>query len=372
METSVQFETELFRSISFHTPSTESVVYSPFSLVCALTLIVFGSNGTSRSELTNSLYGLSELDNSTLTGLAQSVKSAVDANDTNFSNFLFVDEAFDISPKFLNDSNNLVQTKVSRVSFHNNSANAVNTINDQVNEATNGKISKVVDHLSPETKLVLLNALHFKSDWRYKFDKRRTKKRAFHLEDGEVRPVEMMFTMATLEIGFSDEMNCAAIKVPFDGGKASFVIFLPQINVTVNSVIEKMAPSSLSNLFEKQMVRSKVKLWFPKIQLNWSRSLVPYLRVLGINDIFDPEKSDLTGLSQQSSGLYLSDIFHKVIFEADENGSRAAAATAAIFRQRSLSFAEDFLVNRPFAFLIANFDRSKLSNILFMGKYMSP
>lgn len=46
--------------------------------------------------------------------------------------------------------------------------------------------------LTDETRLVLLNALHFKALWKVPFDPRLTQERMFHCANGSSVPVHMM------------------------------------------------------------------------------------------------------------------------------------------------------------------------------------
>lgn len=46
--------------------------------------------------------------------------------------------------------------------------------------------------LSDETRLVLLNALHFHGQWKVPFDPKLTQERMFHCANGSAVPVQMM------------------------------------------------------------------------------------------------------------------------------------------------------------------------------------
>lgn len=372
MDSLLEFGTQVFRELGNSSAASDNLVFSPFSLTCALFLILLGADGDTRKQLTSRLLRTDDNLNKTIDVLEASVAAISRRNDTTFSSFLFVDSAFPITHQFSDQATAFFDAELHTLDFEAEPEIAVLDINQRVENATRGAIKKVVDFVSPTSKLVLLNALHFKSEWKHKFDRRRTKKRDFHLDDGRVVATEMMYVTANLQMGFSGALGCVALKLPYNNSKYSFVILLPLETTLVADLIGKLSFAALSELLEKQMARNKVKAWIPKLKVDSSLSLVPTLRNLEINDLFDPQRANLTGISESSSGLYVSDVLHNVAFECDEAGARGAAATSAIFKQRSLSFAEEFVVDRPFVYLVGEFQNQRLTNILFMGKFARP
>jgi serine protease inhibitor len=89
---------------------------------------------------------------------------------------------------------------------------------------------------------------------------------------------------------------------------------------------------------------------------------------MGITDIFNEMKADLTGISPDPN-LYLSKIIHKTFVEVDEIGTQAAAASGAVGLTRSQPSWIEFNANRPFLFFIRH---NKTQTILFYGRVCSP
>ena len=99
---------------------------------------------------------------------------------------------------------------------------AVNSINGWVEENTQGKIK---DLLSPAmiddlTKLVLVNAIYFKADWKFKFEVENTKKRNFFISsDSYPVSVPMMQRKAVFEIADLAKEDCKIIRLPYKGDR---------------------------------------------------------------------------------------------------------------------------------------------------------
>ena len=55
--------------------------------------------------------------------------------------------------------------------------------------------------LTDETRLVLLNALHFQGLWKLPFDPKQTQERMFHCSNGSSVPVAMMRLTAAFRYG---------------------------------------------------------------------------------------------------------------------------------------------------------------------------
>ena len=68
----------------------------------------------------------------------------------------------------------------------------VEAINKWSSEKTNGKITKIIDYISPLTKVIILNSIYFQVNWKYKFDTLKTVKRDFKNSNGEIVKVDTM------------------------------------------------------------------------------------------------------------------------------------------------------------------------------------
>lgn len=340
-------------------------------------MILFGARGPTAVELGQKLFSTEDTDialnvtTSTILHYRNVLQRLNNSNGSRILNHIFVDRSFDLDPDFSMSSKEFFLSNIDAVDFTGKTQNPIQLVNQKVREETQDQIKSIIDFVSPNTKLLLLNILTFKKDWKTKFEETRTKKRPFIQEDGTRVSVDTMFLSASLDVGMSEALNCTAVRIPFRGGRVYFVVLLPREGTTVRQLIQVLNTKDLQDLF-KQMTRTKTKVLLPKFKMDWGDSLVQPLRESGINRIFDVQAANFTGISPQASGLFVGDLIQKVSVSVDEHGSRASAATVASFKQRSLSFEDYFTVNRPFLFLIGSFNRRSLTDILFMGKFSVP
>ncbi len=64
-------------------------------------------------------------------------------------------------------------------------------VNKWCNEKTNGKITKIIDKLNEDTRMILINAIYLKTDWTYPF-KKNTEKKNFKNSNGKIVKIEKM------------------------------------------------------------------------------------------------------------------------------------------------------------------------------------
>lgn len=116
------------------------------------------------------------------------------------------------------------------------------------------------------------------------------------------------------------------------------------------------------------MLERDVEVRLPRFRLEIQYELNALLQLLGMTDIFNQVKADLSGISP-AQGLYLSKVIHKAYVDVSEEGTEAAAATGDVLVVKRLPIRAQFLANHPFLFLIRHVDTSA---IVFWGKLASP
>lgn len=116
------------------------------------------------------------------------------------------------------------------------------------------------------------------------------------------------------------------------------------------------------------MVEREVEVHLPRFKLEIKYELNSLLKSLGMTDVFNQVKANLTGISPDK-GLHLSKVIHKSYVDVNEEGTEAAAATGDNLVVKRLPIRAKFMANRPFLFFIRHLDTNI---ILFCGKLASP
>ncbi|KAG8525056.1 Leukocyte elastase inhibitor A [Galemys pyrenaicus] len=111
-----------------------------------------------------------------------------------------------------------------------------------------------------------------------------------------------------------------------------------------------------------------VHVYLPKFKLEESYDLKAHLARLGVEDLFNIGKADLSGMTE-TRDIFISKIIHKAFVEVNEEGTEAAAATAVAVANCSLRQEKDFFADHPFIFMIRH---NPSGSLLFLGRLCNP
>ncbi|XP_044150794.1 leukocyte elastase inhibitor-like [Bufo gargarizans] len=366
------FSLDLFRTLCQNNPQG-NIFYSPLSISAAMAMIFLGTKGKTAEQVSKVLHFDSVQDiHSNFQTLNAQINKKSSSHSLNLANRLYGEQTFNFRPEFLSSIQSLYQAKLGTVDFISAYEAARNEINKWVSEQTKGKIPEVLSQGSVDgtTKLVVVNAIYFKGDWAEKFNPEHTTEAPFRLNKNEQKPVKMMYQMKKLPFNYIPELRCRILELPYVGNKLSMIILLPDNIEDETTGLQKLEKEiTLEKLQEwtQHMYPIDVRVHLPKFKLEENYKLKSTLSALGMVDIFDAARADLSGISG-SPNLFLSEVIHKSFVEVNEEGTEAAAATAGIALM-CLSREEEFNADHPFLFFIQHNDTK---NILFFGKYSTP
>uniref|UniRef100_A0A668ALM6 Serpin B6 n=1 Tax=Myripristis murdjan TaxID=586833 RepID=A0A668ALM6_9TELE len=268
------------------------------------------------------------------------------------------------------------------VDFKTSAETARININNWVEKQTQDKIKDllapgVVDSM---TRLVLVNAIYFKGNWDRKFDADLTKDAQFKLNKvtlhngNTVWQVKwLLLHQSTFSVTVKTHCVGQILELPYKGKDLSMLIFLPNEMEDDTTGLEKLEKELTYEKFVEwtqpdMMDTMEVQVGLPRFKMEESYDLKDILTRMGMGDAFDVGMSDFSGMSP-ANDLVLSQVVHKAFVEVNEEGTEAAAATAAIMMMRCARMPDQFIADHPFLFFI----RHKPSmSVLFAGRFCSP
>ena len=268
--------------------------------------------------------------------------------DLQFANGAFGDPRLDVYPAFATVLRDSFGARVERLDF--SDPGSVDRINAWVSEATAGAIPQVISELEPDDVLVLANALRFRGDWSQSFDPEKTAPAAFHPNPDATVEVPTMHA-EEMSARYREGDGFQAMALPYGEGSFEFVVVLPATGTEPGVVLERLA-SEPAWLGGEGFRSARGSLSIPKLSLELEASLLPALRSLGLASAIDDPQA-FAGIA--SPAPVLSRVLHRAMLEIDEQGTEAAAATAAVMTTRSAEIEEETFVmrvDRPFALAV--------------------
>jgi len=239
------------------------------------------------------------------------------------------------------------------------------TINAWVSGETNDRIPELIPAgaLTPQTLLVLTNAVYLYADWALPFDSGATAEGSFNRLDGSQATVPMMHQVLSADYAAGDGWQ--AVDLGYVGGEVAMLLVLPDAGR-----FDEMAGEA-GSLFQEAggaLASTDVQLALPRFEFRTQASLPDALRALGMTAAFDAARADFTGILSDG-GLFISDVIHEVFVAVNEAGTEAAAATAVIMGRGMPAKPVELTFDRPFLFWV--YDRAT-GSVLFLGRVLDP
>ncbi|UYV75264.1 hypothetical protein LAZ67_12003162 [Cordylochernes scorpioides] len=346
--------------------TSTNLFYSPFSIYTSLAMVYGGSRGTT-SETFNRVLGLNSLRNAhqEFKNYLDRIESSKDEYTLDIANGALIRKDFGVSDYYRNFLRSYYGAIVKEIDQY-SSGSLVDEVNSWVRQKTHNKISSLVDEISPNTQMILLNAVYFKGTWKTIFDTSDTKVTDFYNHDNQVSQVPLMHVKSKFPHYYGNGYQ--AIELPYKGNDISMIVVLPTERDGLEHVENKLDADEFKTILSR-LYETKVILYLPKFKTEYSESLNEELRKLGLGEIFSPS-ADLSGIVDHGS-VYVSDVLHKAVVEVNEEGSEAAAVTGVVINRMRPSLGDEptvFRADHPFLFYIID-NRSDL--VLFSGRIKS-
>ncbi|MBN1827134.1 MAG: serpin family protein [Candidatus Eisenbacteria bacterium] len=348
-----------------------NLFFSPFSISTALAMTCAGARNETADEMESALHFDVVQDNlhASYGALVESIDrgSTTGGYRLSTANRLWGQAGYHFLDEFLATCANDYHAPMDTLDFVADPESARVTINDWVEEKTEGKIE---DLLQPGTihdliRLVLTNAIYFKGDWLYQFDETETVSRPFHLSGGGETFAPFMSQREGF--GYLQGDGFAALEMLYVGEDLSMLVFLPDERDGLGEIEAQLTHENLESWIASLDTRT-VDVFLPSFTFTTTFALVPELAELGIEDAFIPGAADFSGIDGTRE-LFIGDVIHKAFVQVNEEGTEAAAATAVTVDASSIPDYPVFRADHPFLFLIL--DRVT-GSILFLGRVDDP
>ena len=346
-----------------------NLVFSPTSISIALAMTYAGAATTTASEIASALHFTlpparlhSAFDALDLALTTPPAGSAPNAFALNIANATWGQRGFPFLSSYLDLLAQDYGAGLRTVDFEGASEPSRTAINAWVSEQTEQRIPRILPagSISPDTRLVLTDAVYFHGDWLTPFDPK-SPMETFHASSGDVS-VAMMSNEAIVPVWSGSGWTAAS--VPYVGGTTSMVLLVPDRGTFAQFESTLSATTLASIVAAKTGATGTVVM--PRFKFSRTTPLSTTLAMMGMPDAFTGT-ADFSGIDG-GRDLSIAGIFHQADIEVDEKGTTAAAATTVVFRVKS-DRKIGLFVDRPFLFFIRH---NPTGAILFAGRVVDP
>jgi serpin B len=387
---------ELYRQLAAGAPGGNPAL-SPYSIESALALAYTGADGETRSEMARVLHfpaedqplqaGFAALRESLASIAVQSLREESlreeqgghrDVIEWHAANRLYGQQGYPFRAAFLKSLDDAYAAPFGPLDFRQAAENARSLINGWVRDRTRGRIRALVPPggVDAHTRLVLVNALYLKAPWDRPFERASTADLPFRTASGSVALVPTM--RKTAEMRYLRGDGFVAFTLPYSGGDLQLLVLLPDDREGLAALAVKLTPELMRSCAHLGQPR-RVALSMPRFRLEGPTiDLARELEGLGMRSAFDEPRGSANfnraAPRVADDSLYVSRVFHQAFVSVDEEGTEAAAGTAAVM---NLAFAQELNppppievhVDHPFFFAIQ--DRVT-GACLFVGSVSDP
>jgi len=355
---------------------------SPFAISNALIASMMAAGGDTLEQLLNA-FELTSDDYDVFDSFDTLVQSLEHKSATltgSVLNKLWLSTSWDqvLNPRYLRDFDRFGD--IEACNFKNNSYAETMRIDSEAEEATNNLIEHPLANkqLSSSTVLLFTNTMYLKANWMYPFTT--SVSHTFTDDTKEKVTIEMMQT-DEISVNAHIDDNVQIIELPFDDelSDISFIMirhtdeYFFEENPTSTIELEKNLNRQLLDKWLaalKQTDGTQLKVTLPFLEMYNMQDITDGLRSIGITDMFDPKKADLTNLTTAHYQVYETNLNRQDYLKIGMQGVEIASfVTDGNNDKDETNQGKVEHADLPFLFLVI--DRS-VNLVLYAGRVTNP
>jgi serpin B len=348
-----------------------NLFFSPYSISSALAMTYAGARGQTADEMATALHfalpperlhaGFADLSRE-LNNQGKPRKAKLQV-----ANRLWGQKDYGFLPGFLKLTEDNYGADLKEVDFAGNTEQARQTINTWVEEKTQQKIKELLKPgiLNVDTRLVLTNAIYFKASWQRRFDPKATVDGPFFVTADKQVTAKLM--KGQIRTNFRNFGDVAVLELPYQDHELSMFFLLPRQKDGLAALEKNLTAAKLQEWTGK-LSDHIVQVTLPKFKVTAEFELNAQLQALDMKRAFVPGQADFSGMATRDK-LFLRAVIHKAFIDLYEEGTEAAAATAAVIERQSAPPRGTFTADHPFTYVLRD---NRTGAILFLGRLTNP
>jgi serpin B len=365
IESNNKFSFDIYQKLK----KQDNLIFSPASITSAVAMTYIGAKNNTHKEIAETFYFNTNTKSFSKDYSKLFIYKSNSKNKLIFlnANSIWIQNELEVKNDFLNTNRQYFSSSLHFTDFIKETEKSRLKINKWVEDNTNNKIKDLIQEnsINNSTRLVLVNALYFKSAWQNKFIKEKNTTDKFQI--GRKEYIKTTFMNQSISSWYYEDKYNQIIDIPYANKSISLMIILPK-SYNKFKKTEKTLSNDFYNNYVKYKEQKRIKLSIPKFKLESEFDLNKTLSDLGIKEAFT-RVADFSGITEQEK-LFISQVVHKAFIAIYEEGTEATASTAVMIGKTAFINDEvEININRPFIYIIRN---NENNCIYFMGKIKNP
>lgn len=361
----------------------ENLAVSPASLATALAMTYGGARGQTAEAMARALHVSSDPDATMrAAGALQRAwnEQGRGAYELAVANRLFAERAYRFRQSYLDATASAFDAEVERLDFRGDPDASRAHVNAWVEARTHDRIRDLLPRGSilEDTRLVLVNAVYFHGRWARELDRASTTDVPFFVRGGGAGVA--VPTMRARGGRYGEDEGVQLLELPYasaseDGEPDLAMLFvLPRARDGLGAVEQRLDAALVARWAERIGERGDLQIQLPRFRVETeSMALREILGALGMEVAFGDD-ADFGGMTEPGEvPLKISEVFHRVFVEVNEEGTEAAAATGVVMVEITSAGPRRepprFFADHPFLFFLRDL---RTGAILFAGRVVDP
>ncbi|XP_063242522.1 uncharacterized protein LOC134542306 [Bacillus rossius redtenbacheri] len=243
---------------------------------------------------------------------------------------------------------------------------------DVTSGISGNSIVKKASEKPGDSLMIVFNALYYKGSWATPFGRReRGQASVFHASGSRELSVPTMHAEGRFGVASVPELDSTAIELPYQGGRYSLLVLLPNQKDGLRALIADRLPKYPLRDVLARLSPKQVYVCLPSFEVETTTNPTKALNMLGIKDVFSKEKADLSGMSKES-GLFVDDLaqFVTIKVEPDRSETNYLTGSSEHAAETRTGDEERFVADRPFLYFVV--DRTVHDLVVVAGKVTDP
>ncbi len=336
-------------SLLQHTFSGDNLLLSPLSAADALCLAMEGAAGETRQQM-ETVLGEAE----TMGGYFSTIRGA-SGEQLTMADSVWIrnDPALSVNDNFLAIAAGNYQAEVYSAPFDEDTCSDINT---WVEDQTDGEIQNLIEQINDDDIMYLINTTLFDAKWQNQYKSEDIRDRTFTTKSGTQKDVQMMYSNENI---YLENDFCTGLLKYYEGKDYAFVGLLPDDNVTISQLVDRLDGDTLHELINGR-ISAEVEAGIPVFTGDTKLDLAKILPDMGMPLAFSSGADFSDMATYDGQNLYIGRVIHQTRIEVNEQGTKAAAATAVVMvsgEAATSSNSYTVILNRPFVYMIVDMEQ---------------